>query len=147
MCIAVRFVLCTYTFNYLYVKLLCAPLWSSGESQLCTLRSTIPGRLGIFNRNISPWNLGGRDGGVEPQSLVSVPNLPELNPKYLCSASDMKLTIRLSDGDNLAASRWFFQKSRLMTAPGFPITITRLIFIAHTLHHNTSTTLIHIHSS
>ena len=42
--------------------------------------------------------------GVEPQSLVSVPNIPGLNPKFHHSACDVKAHVLLieihpSDGD------------------------------------------------
>ena len=38
-----------------------------------------------------------RDAGVDPQSLVSVPNIPGLNSKSLRSA--FLIAIRTSDGD------------------------------------------------
>ena len=56
-----------------------------------------------------------REGGTESESLVSVPNIPGLNPKSLCSPCDMKvyvqfLVIHLSDGevkpDALLAAFW-----------------------------------------
>jgi hypothetical protein len=47
-----------------------------------------------------------RRPGCGVRSLVSIPNIPELNPKYLYSAYDLKayeyillIAIRLSDGD------------------------------------------------
>ena len=45
-----------------------------------------------------------RDGGAEPQSLVSVPNIRGLNPKPLRSAYDVKAYVLLktfhpTDGD------------------------------------------------
>ena len=49
-----------------------------------------------------PWTR--RDGGVEPQSLFSVPNILWLNPKSLRRAYDVKvyvllIAIRPLDGD------------------------------------------------
>lgn len=71
------------------------------------------------------------DGGGEPQSLV--PNTRGLNPKFLRSAYDVKaylllIAIRLSDGD--------VKSGGLLCA--FPFALSHLIFIIHTLHHNTT---------
>ena len=49
-----------------------------------------------------------RDGGTEPQSLVSAQNIPGLNPKFLRSAYDVK--VYLSNGDEWR-SPWYFSKS------------------------------------
>ena len=66
------------------------------------------------NLRFDPWQGGNyyflpgtgitRDGRVEPQSPISVPNIPELNPKFLHSAYVKKAyvlltVIRPSDGD------------------------------------------------
>ena len=70
----------------------------------CLARSGLgfdPGRVGIFNKEFLPETR--RDGGTQPQSLVSVPNIPELNSKSPRSACDMEayvllVAIRPSDG-------------------------------------------------
>jgi hypothetical protein len=46
-----------------------------------------------------------RDGGTEPQSLVSAQNIPGLNPKFLRSAYDVKVY------PNEWRSPWYFSKS------------------------------------
>ena len=56
-----------------------------------------PGRVLYYKKNLieigdpqlaySPCK---RDGEAEPQSLVSIPNIPGLNPKSLCTAYDVK---------------------------------------------------------
>ena len=45
------------------------------------------GRVGVFNKEFIPKTR--RDGGAELQSLVSVPNIPGVNPKSLYSAYDV----------------------------------------------------------
>ena len=67
-----------------------------------TVSDTIPSRVGIYKKEYPPEVR--RDGGAEPQSLISVPNISGLNPKSLHSAYDVKvymllIAIRLSDGD------------------------------------------------
>ena len=44
---------------------------------------------------------------------------------------------------SLAAPLMILDKSRLMTAPGFPFTLPHLTFLIHTLRHNTKITFIH----
>ena len=56
----------------------------SDMSIQCLARSGLPGTK--------------RDGGTEPQSLYYVPNIPDLNPKFLRSAYVM-IAIHPSDGD------------------------------------------------
>ena len=63
-----------------------------------------------------------RDGGAETQSLVSVANIPGLNPKSLSSAYGVKkyvllLAIRSSDGD---------------VKPGGPLVLSKIIVNADT---------------
>ena len=41
----------------------------------------MPARGGIFNKEFVPGMM--RDGKAEPQSLVSVPIVPGVNPKFL----------------------------------------------------------------
>ena len=90
------------------------------------------------------WVLPGirSDDGAEIQSLVSIQNITELNPKYLRSAYDVKAFVLLtaihpSDGDvkpggHLGA----FQNIRLMPAPSFDFTLPHLIVITLTLYHH-----------
>ena len=63
---------------------------------------SIPDRLRTFNKEFLPKTL--RNGGAGPQSLVSVPNIPGLHPKSVCSAYNVKvyvllIAIHLLDGD------------------------------------------------
>ena len=65
------------------------------------LSGSIPDQVGIFNKMFLPGTM--RNGGIEPPSLVSVLNIPGLNPKSLRSgyvkAYVLLLAIRLSDRD------------------------------------------------
>jgi len=54
---------------------------------------SILGRVDIFSKDLLPGTR--RDGEAEPQSLVSVLNIPGLNPKSHCSAYDMKAYVLL----------------------------------------------------
>ena len=63
---------------------------------------SIPDRIGIFNKEFLPETR--RYVGVEPQSLVSVLNIPGLNSKSLRSAYDvnayvLSIVIPPSGGD------------------------------------------------
>ena len=63
---------------------------------------------------------------AKSQSLVSVPNIPGLNPKSLRSVFDVKANTQLEailplDGDVKTGGPLItFEKNRLMLAPGFP---------------------------
>ena len=72
-----------------------------------------------------------KDGGVETQSLVSVPNVPALNSKYDVKAySDSLIVIRLWDRDIKSGyPLGAFENNRLRPAPGFSFTLPHLKFI------------------
>ena len=88
----------------------------------------IPDRVGILNKEFHPETR--RDGGEEPQSLVTVPNILELNPKSLCSAYEVKACVLLiaictSDRDDkFDGPLMLFEKYRLMLVSGFPFTFS-----------------------
>ena len=79
------------------------------------------------------------DGGTVPQSLVSVPNIPGLNPKFLHNAYDVKAYVLLivilhrMGTLSLVIPLVSFEKSRLIPTPSFPFNHPHLIFFAHTL--------------
>ena len=77
-----------------------------------------------FNKRFLPGTR--RDGGAEPQSLVSVLNIPGLDPKSFHAACDVKayvllMAIRPPDGDVKPDSQFvIFEKIKLMASPDFP---------------------------
>jgi hypothetical protein len=64
------------------------------ESLPCMLQSQVQSwQVEIFNKIFLPVTR--RDGRAQPQSLVSVPNIPVLNPKSLCRVCDVKAYVLL----------------------------------------------------
>ena len=79
-----------------------------------------------------------RDGEADPQSLVSVPNIPGLHPKSLCSAYEVKayvrvllITSRRIGTLSPATALMLLKKSRLMPATDFPFTFPHLKLLHH----------------
>ena len=84
---------------------------------------SIPGRVEIFNKKIIPAVR--RCGGVEPHSLVSVPNIPGLNTKsYDVKGYILLIATRPLDGDvKPGIPLGAFEKNKLMPEPGFSFTL------------------------
>ena len=101
------------------------------------------GRVEIFNKEFLPETR--RDGGAEPQSLVSIPNTSEINPNYLPSGCDLKVcvvwtAIRPTEGTlRLAAPLVLFRKEQANAVTGFSINLSsphihHSYIISHLLH-------------
>ena len=61
--------------------------------QHAAVSSSIPGGIGIFNKLFLSSTR--RDGGVEFEILISVPNIPVLNPKFIRSEYEVKAYVGL----------------------------------------------------
>ena len=110
--------------------------------------SSISNRIGIFHffRGLGIR----RDGEAETQSFVSVPNIPRLKTKSLCSAYIVKVCVLVDSKFvcwvgmlNLVTPLVLFNKSRLILALGFTFTLPYLTFIHHA-HYTANNTYTYI---
>ena len=107
---------------------------SWGTALHTAVSGSIPGRVGIFNK------LGGMLE-LQAQSLLSVPNIPGLNPNSLHTSYDVKANVLLivirPPYRNVKPSGLLgaIRKNKLMPAPGFPFTLPHIIFITPTIQH------------
>jgi hypothetical protein len=106
---------------------------------------SIPDRL-----EISPGAGIRRNGGAEPQSLVSAPKYTwvksQIPPQCIrCERNVLFIVVLPSDGDVKPGGFLLFDASRLNPATDFSFILPHFTFSTQTMHHNT--TLAHLESS